>query len=183
MRILFFFFLLVVHLCADKNDIPDVVLDAIMDAECLKDKGIYNPHFIRINTQKDILTIKNNNIKISGPYIRCENPDKCSDMVKTLVALEIDNIDMGPFQINYMYQNERWSNEEDYQKYFVLSHAEDRAREILQSLIRSYGYSWRTIGRYHHFSSKNKERNRNYYRKVYTFIHGVEPSKTTKGET
>lgn len=160
--------------------IPQIVLDAIRNAECLKEGGICNPNFIRINKKKDVLTAKENNIKMNGYILKCKNAKTCSNYVEKLLQLGIKNIDLGPYQTNYYWQNDRWADAKDYTGYFVHEEAEARARTILRDLISQYGYSWRTLGRYHHFDPKNKSRNRAYYSKLYKYINGVTPKMFNK---
>lgn len=162
-------------LSAENFAVPQIVLDAIKDTECLKKDGINYPFFIRINKKVDVLTAKKNKIKMSGRILQCHNAKGCSDKVKELLSIGIKNIDLGPYQINYFYQHSRWSHEEEYSAYFKHDSAEKKAREILRELIKTYGYSWRTLGRYHHYDPNNKKRNRVYFSKLYEYIYGEKP--------
>ncbi len=160
--------------------VPQIVLDAIKSAECYKENGVCNPNFIRINRDKDVLTAKKNNIKMRGYIIKCDNPQTCSGYVGKLLDLGIKNMDLGPYQTNYYWQHGRWQDNNDYSAYFRHESSEGRAREILRSLIKEHGYSWRTLGRYHHFDPKNKKRNRTYYSGLYEYINGVHPRSYNK---
>lgn len=179
MNIVFVFLLLTTSVFAiDKSDVPQIVVDAILHAECLRDKdGMYEPNFIRINRLKDVKKAKKNGIAVKGHIVRCGNPEKCSKMTAALLSIGIKNLDLGPYQQNYYYQNYRWKDKDDYSKYFNLEKAEMRTREILAELITKYGYSWRTLGRYHHFDPKHRERNRRYYSRLYEYIYGAKPPK------
>jgi len=178
MKIVFIFLFFTSFIFGNERAIPQVVLDAIKNAECLVDNGKYNPYFIRINRKLDLLTAKKNNIKMSGYILRCQNPKRCSNYLTKLLSLGIKNMDVGPFQINYMYFNDKWKKAKDFTGYFKENVAEFRARQILVGLIRTYGYSWRTLGRYHHYDPKNQKRNIIYYTSLYKYI---EKAKLKKG--
>ncbi len=79
----------------------------------------------------------------------------------------ITNLDLGPYQINYKYHPNPMLHE-----YFEDSFAREQANGILTKLVKSFGYSWETLGRYHHFSATDRTRNERYYRKMYAFIYG-----------
>lgn len=187
MKLLVFLSLFVYSLQASQIEaeaiVPQVVIDAIQNAECLKVGGICTPNFIRINNKGDTYVVEDMGIKIKGPIIKCENPKTCSDYVERLVDRGVDNIDLGPYQINFFWQNSRWSDAKDYTDYFKFETAEIKVRQILGDLISRYGYNWRTLGRYHHFSKKNPKRNRVYYKKLYKYIYGEKPKLLTRKDS
>ena len=105
-----------------------------------------------------------------GHILKCYSPRECTKDTKFLLALGINNLDLGPFQINYKYHHYRWKNK-SLEGYFDPSLAEDRARDIVVGLINRYGYSWETLGRYNHYNPKNKTKNRIYYSRLYKHIY------------
>lgn len=166
-----------VSLYSAEYEIPQIVLNAIRNNECMEVKGVCDPNVIRINRKKDIVKAKLANFKIKGHHIRCVTAEKCSKTLSSLLEAGINNVDLGAYQINYMYQSSRWKDKGDYTAYFDIEKSELRAREILRGLIDQHGYGWRTLGRYHHFDPENKDRNRNYYRRMYSYIYNKKVSK------
>lgn len=161
-------------LYSSPDEIPQIVLDAIKNTECLKMSGVSESNFIRINRKKDVKKAKKHGHKLFRKHlILCSSPEECSVEANKLLKLGIKNIDLGPYQINYYYQNNRWKNEDSLKKYFIDEDAEERAREILWDLISRHGYSWQSIARYHHYNPKNKKRNRQYYSHLYEYVYGM----------
>ena len=144
---------------------------AILKNECLREDGRLYPYFIRINRSGDANRLKKLGINIElGHILKCYSPRECAKDTKFLLALGINNLDLGPFQINYKYHHYRWKNK-SLEGYFDPSLAEDRARDIVVGLINRYGYSWETLGRYNHYNPKNKTKNRIYYSRLYKHIY------------
>lgn len=164
-------------LCAEplSSDIrmPDIVLDAIKHCECLKENGQCNPHVIRINAIDEAQRAAEAGFSVNGHIIKCSSPEQCSLQAQALIDGGINNIDLGPYQINYKYHPNPMLHE-----YFQDETAREHANGILTKLVKSFGYSWETLGRYHHFSASDRTRNERYYRKMYAFIYG-----NTKTET
>jgi len=145
------------------DEIPDVVLDGIRDLECLKVRGKCDPYFIRVNRAEECEKARMLGLECSKHIIRCFGVEVCAYYTQRLIKEGIVNIDLGRYQINYMYHGYRW---EDVRGYFT-DESEQRAREILNALVKKYGYSWKTLGRYH---SATEGRNLIYYRKLYDYI-------------
>lgn len=146
---------------------PDIVLDAIRHCECLVEQGACNPHVIRINAIEDAQRAQAAGFAVNGHLIRCASINECSLQAQALIDGGITNLDLGPYQINYKYHPNPILNE-----YFDDTTARERANEILTKLVKSFGYSWETLGRYHHFSATDRSRNEMYYRKMYAYIYG-----------
>lgn len=150
---------------------PDIVLDAIRHCECLKESsGQCNPNVIRINAIEEAQRAQAAGFAVNGHIIKCNSSEECSSQAQALINGGITNLDLGPYQINYKYHPNPFLNE-----YFVDETARERANEILTKLVKSFGYSWETLGRYHHFSATDRTRNERYYRKMYAFIYGDSP--------
>lgn len=146
---------------------PEIVLDAIRHCECLVEEGTCNPHVIRINAIEDAQRAQAAGFAVNGHLIRCSSVEGCSAQAQALINGGITNLDLGPYQINYKYHPNPMLNE-----YFDDSRAREHANDILTKLVKSFGYSWETLGRYHHFSATDRTRNERYYRKMYAYIYG-----------
>jgi hypothetical protein len=148
---------------------PDIVLDAIKHCECLIEDGNCNPHVIRINATEDAQRAQAAGFAVNGHLIRCASIDGCSAQAQALIDGGITNLDLGPYQINYKYHPNPMLHE-----YFDDTTSREQANAILTKLVKSFGYSWETLGRYHHFSATDRTRNEIYYRKMYAYIYGNE---------
>lgn len=148
--------------------IPDVVLFAIQNNECFKDKGLCDPFIIRLNKKKDIEKARASKLDVKSVHLFCESKEKCAIAAQRLIDIGITNIDLGPYQVNYY-----WNGQDELSGYFDMAIAEQRARTILRRLIDRHGYSWRTLGRYHHYDPDNKKRNQAYYRRLRKYIYGT----------
>ncbi len=146
---------------------PEIVLDAIKDCECLKENdGSCNPYVIRINAIEDAQRAAAAGFSVNGHLIRCGSTQECSMQAQALIDGGITNLDMGAYQINYKYHPNPFLHE-----YFEENVAREKANTILTKLVKSFGYSWETLGRYHHAPS-DPARNARYYRKMYAYIYG-----------
>ncbi|MDD4854693.1 MAG: hypothetical protein PHU41_02505 [Sulfuricurvum sp.] len=165
--------ILTAHLMGEGMDtsgvrMPDIVLDAIKHCECLKEAdGQCNPNVIRINAVEDAMRAQMAGFAVKGHIIRCNSTEECSAQAQALIDGGITNLDLGPYQINYKYHPNSILSE-----YFVDATEREHANRIITNLVKSFGYSWETLGRYHHFSATDRTRNEQYYRKMYAFIYG-----------
>jgi hypothetical protein len=175
--------ILTAHLMGDGMDttgvrMPDIVLDAIKHCECLKEAdGQCNPNVIRINAIEDAQRAQMAGFAVNGHIIRCNSTEECTAQAQALINGGITNLDLGPYQINYKYHPV--PNLSDY---FVDATEREHANQIITSLVKSFGYSWETLGRYHHFSATDRTRNERYYRKMYAFIYGDATSTSTSNQ-
>lgn len=150
---------------------PDVVLDAIRHCECLKEAdGTCNPNVIRLNAVEDAQRAKAAGFAVNGHIIRCNSTEECTAQAQALINGGITNLDLGPYQINYKYHPNPMLHE-----YFVDATEREHANRIITGLVKSFGYSWETLGRYHHFCATDRTRNETYYRKMYAYIYGNKP--------
>ncbi|HEX5710947.1 MAG TPA: hypothetical protein VFX68_06330 [Sulfuricurvum sp.] len=168
-------FFSVQFICAESDvssaRMPDIVLDAIKNCECLKESdGTCNPNVIRINAVEDAQRAKSAGFAVNGHIIRCNSTEECTAQAQALINGGITNLDLGPYQINYKYHPNPIL-----QDYFVDESEREHANRIMMGLVKSFGYSWETLGRYHHFSASDRTRNERYYRKMYAFIYGNSP--------
>lgn len=170
-RLILGFFTAGALLCAEEPSadirMPDIVLDAIKHCECLKENGVCNPHVIRINAVDDAQRASAAGFAVNGHLIRCGSTQECSIQAQALIEGGVTNLDLGPYQINYKYHPNPMLHE-----YFEDTTAREHANSILTKLVKSFGYSWETLGRYHHFSATDRTRNERYYRKMYAYIYG-----------
>jgi len=142
------------------NHIPEELVTAIMMNECLIEGEYCNPYIIGLNRKKDIKKAKKNGFNVKKRrIIYCYNENTCVDYVKNLNKIGINNLDLGPFQINTKYH--KLSSLYDY---FNYEKSRNSVKKILATLINRHGYSWYTIGRYH---SGTKKLNQKYCSKLF----------------
>lgn len=149
----------------EQYTIPDIVLHAIQNNECYNNNGYCDPNVIRINKESDIELARQHGIPTKGPHILCYDDKQCAKQAEDLIKIGIQNIDLGPYQINY-----HWNGKYELSGYFNFEEAKARAKEILTGLVIQYGYSWTTLGRYHNYDAKNLTRNCNYYKRLQEYV-------------
>jgi len=166
--IFFVLFLFGMHLSA-KTKFDKIVLNAILSNECLKINGKYYPYFIAVNGKNNLKRAKKylslQNIKWKGNVMICFSKAQCIYLTKGLIRYGIQNIDIGPYQINYYYHPVS-----SLAKYFSFKQASTIADNIIQKLGKKYGYKWETLGKYHSFK---KDENKKYYMKLYAYIYKI----------
>lgn len=146
----------------------DTVLDAIKNNECIIDKkGVCIPFSIRLKDQNDIENANYAGFKIDGNIIYCSSISDCTAQARSLINSGIVNLDLGLYQINYKYYPNSML-----QEYFDSNFAREHVNFILSNLVKRYGYSWETLGRYRYSPEQNPYENEIYYKKLYAYIYG-----------
>lgn len=153
---------------ASNARMPDAVLDAIRHVECLKDKDKKcDPNVIRINETEDAKRAEQAGFYIQGHIIQCNSTEECAAQAQALINGGIVNLNLGPYQINY-----KFHSNPSLEEYFIDAIEREHVNIILLNLVKKHGYSWETLGRYHHFSAADRTENERYYRKLYAYIYG-----------
>lgn len=151
----------------NSSQVPDQILDAIKYNDCpLNNEGICNPKIIKINRFDDIQKAKKAGFDVDINLVPCKDADNCVALTKIFRILNITDIDLGPYQINYQNHPKTVLKE-----YFVELFARENAKKILSALIKKYGYSWETLGRYRFTPEKAPEKNAMYYRELHKYIY------------
>lgn len=117
------------------------------------------PYLISFNSKKEANVVRNSldGYWIDDRTIDCEDRVTCKYILHSLEELNINNLDLGSFQLNKKYHK---LNEEDY---FDNEKEKQVACTILESNFKKYGYSWKTFANYH---SKTKKHNKRYREKL-----------------
>jgi len=112
------------------------------------------PYLVSFNKKSDFkkLSKKFNFKKTSNRTIDCINQKNCVNIVKSLIKNKVFNLDLGAYQINYIYHKTKKLS-----SYFNLQESYIKACDILKKLIKKYGYSWKTIAKYHSFNYFNQK--------------------------
>ena len=130
------------------------------------------PFLISFNKKGDIKKVSKifDYIKIDNRTIDCLNKDNCVNIAKRLLKQKVFNLDLGAYQINY-----KFHKSQNLGQYFNLKDSYIKACNILKRLIKKYGYSWKTIAKYHSF---------NYFhqRKYLTLLSKTFDKKNRKGK-
>lgn len=138
--------------------VPYEVMWAIAQVE----SGGY-PFVIRVNEK----------VVVRAPWLKplgnraydCKNYRLCVYTAKELIKRGIKNVDLGAFQINYLYH--RVSPEVA----FSLPESYLKACSILLEKVRKNGWSWEGIAAYH---SKDPKKNREYALKLYKVLSSLQ---------
>ena len=134
-------------------------------------RDIGYPFLISFNKKGDIRKVpkKFSYIKIDSRTVDCKNKNNCINIVKALLNKKIFNLDLGAYQINYRFHKLKRLG-----SYFSLKDSYIKACDILEKLIKKYGYSWKTIAKYHSF-------NYSHQRKYLTLLSKAFDKKNRKG--
>lgn len=144
------------NMCA----IPDKIMLTILMAEGSKKRELGYPYIIRINgkdniQKADTLLKKESIKKLSRSVYDCINKSTCKDIASKLIDNKITNMDLGPFQTNYYFHPSQIKNFFSLQTAFLLS------CKFNHENINRFGYSWKTIARYHSGTPKLNRRYQN----------------------
>jgi len=167
--LIFLFFCGMLYANPLKCPIPYEIMYSIAKTEGYIYKKTGYPFIISFNKKSDFKRafsiLKGFNYKkLSSRTIDCYSNKNCVKIAKVLISKNIINIDMGAFQINYKYHRFKLND------YFNLNASYQRACDILYNLVKKYGWSWETIGKYHSF---NKNLSKKYYLKVAQIYYGL----------
>jgi len=133
------------------------VLYAVASCERHIKRDVGYPYLISFNNKSDVNKAKKNLTLnwMDNRTVDCKSRDNCKKKLKTLNDLNINNLDLGGYQIC-----QRSFNYKDYDEYFTLKKSYQNACGIIYSHYKeTKKWSWQTIARYH---SKTPKLNRSY---------------------
>jgi len=121
------------------------------------------PYVIRVNSR----------VVVRAPWLKplgngaydCRNYRLCVYTARELIKRGIKNLDLGAFQINYLY------HKVPPEEAFSLPESYLRACQILLEKVEKHGWSWKGIAAYH---STKPEKNREYALKLYRTLKELE---------
>lgn len=145
--------------------IPEKIMFSILLNEQTSKRRIDYPFIIRTNYTKErnplkhdmsVLILKdmgNKSLyKTSDLVYDCQNMKQCISTVKLLEEYDLKNVDLGPFQVNYLYHPNK------IEKYFNFNSAYNLACKYVEELVYKKGYSWDSIATYHSNTTKHKSK-------------------------
>lgn len=146
MKLLFAILIYALILEADsKCSIDYSILYSIKQIERHPKRDIGYQYLISFNSNRDKRLAKSK-LKlnwIDSRSVDCLDIINCESTLKKIIDIGVDNLDLGPFQINYKYHKMNLVD------YFSSKASMQRACAILEGLIKRYGMSADTIARYH----------------------------------
>jgi hypothetical protein len=98
---------------------------------------------------------------LNSRAIDCKNQNICVKITNVLLEHNINNLDLGAFQINYKY------HKLPIKDYFNLKTSYAKAEQIVTGHIKRYGYNLRAIANYH---SKTPVLNKAYREKLRYYL-------------
>lgn len=133
------------------------LMELIAKAERSSKRDVGYPYLISFNNGISYERYLNhsNYKKLDARSIDCLNMDNCVVVLNNLVRQGVLNLDLGAFQLNYLYHRIPT------RQYFHLESSYEKACSIIEDLVSRFGYSWHTIARYH---SSTDEHNVKYRR-------------------
>jgi len=134
--------------------VDNQILYLIASAERSNQREIGYPYLISFNSKKEIEQA--NKIAkfkwINNRTVDCLDKKTCTEALSYLLKNKIKNLDLGPYQLNYIYQKLPLQN------YFDVEKSYKYACNLIYKNIKKYGYSWDTIAMYHSYTKKHKEK-------------------------
>ena len=122
------------------------------------------PYLISFNKEKDAIRAQKKYKQLFIPNrgvdrtIDCQNEEMCRMILADLIKDKITNLDLGAFQINYIYHKMK-----DYE-YFRVAESYEYACSYAQSFVSKYGSTFKALAMYH--SKTPKHRNK-YAKRMY----------------
>lgn len=141
-------------------EIDYTIMYAIAATEGHGKREIGYPYLISLNqkiTNKKEIKKKFHIIFLDKRSIDCKNKNTCVALTHYLVNKEVKNIDLGAFQINYIY------HPLPIEVYFDLKKSYKYACFYIEKLVKKYGYTWSNIAKYHSF---NRGENKKYLKRL-----------------
>lgn len=144
--------------------VDDRIMFAILEIEKHPQLGIGYPYLISFNNKTDLNKYKTkyDMIKLDNRTIDCYNKENCSNILKELEKkYNINNLDLGAFQINKKYWNMKLKD------YFDLKKSYRKACSIIVGHNKKK-WTWSNIANYH---SKTNKLNTEYKNKILKNIY------------
>ncbi|MCK9549283.1 hypothetical protein [Aquamicrobium sp.] len=128
-------------------------------------KPIGYPYLISFNkpSQKKVLPANIRSLMLDGRTIDCKNSNTCVQILTYLSQNGVKNLDLGAFQINYMYHGKKAS----LASFFNLKESYDIARDLAEIHVKKHGCTWKSLARYHSATQKYNQRYTNNLKKNY----------------
>lgn len=148
----------------------DYMLSILMNEHHPK-KPIGYEYIISFNEKKDAEIIKQYLAKdwfIDNRSIDCRAQGYCIQIIEALEKLNIKNVDLGPFQLNFKYQKVP-----SYSDYFDFSRSYLKACSYATQMLKERGHDWRGLAAYHSKTETFNEIYRNKLIKNYLTIQEI----------
>jgi len=126
------------------------------------------PYLISFNNKRDAILAKKHfkSLFISNKGVDrtldCKNQKRCVEVLDKVLKLGIKNLDLGSFQLNYIYHKHPKMD------YFSVVESYDLACAYAESFTKKYGYTWRSLAKYHSKTPKYRDR---YAKRMYDEYH------------
>lgn len=153
-------FLLNHYLEANTCSVHNDIMKSILMQERHTIKNIGYEYLISFNNSCEAKKYREvyENLFLDPRTIDCKNLTTCVNILKNLLNNGVTNLDLGPFQLNYIHQkvpNEKY--------YFTFINSYYKACSYVESNIKQFGYTWYAIAAYH---SRTPELNEIYRKKL-----------------
>jgi len=128
--------------------VPNDIMLSILMCESSPKRKLGYEYIIRINGKSNLKKaeeiLKDNDLKKISKFVYdCKNETECQEATNELIKNNITNLDLGAYQTNYHYHPSEIKNYFNFQTSYLL------ACKYNHENINRYGYSWKTIARYH----------------------------------
>ena len=145
--------------------VPVEIIEVIAKVERHAKRPVGYQYIIAFNKQEEANTVKTaigKDLFLDWRTIDCKNTRLCTKLLSYIVKdFNIDNMDLGAFQINYHHHKMPLDDYFSFEKSYL------KACNYLETLIANYGYSWQSIAKYNH---KDPKVNYAYLQKISTIL-------------
>lgn len=153
-------FLLPIFLFAEKEkcNVNTKVMYSILLNEAYSKKTVGYQYLISFNNPDDATFARKTKLKKffkNNRTLDCVNENICVNILKQLVRINITNLDLGPYQINYKSHSTKLNPND----FFNLKNSYLYACNYVGDMIDKYGYNWYAFASYHSQTP--------YYNKIY----------------
>ena len=155
------FLLLPLFVFAKECVIDYKMLYAIAVNEHHKKRDVGYPYLISFNRQTDRFKLRPEHKAwmLDTRTLDCHSQGECSKIASYLISKGVKNMDLGPFQICYLYHGKKMP----LRSFFDLKDSFVYAKEFAKRLVKEHGCTWEALARYH---SATKTHNIKYARRL-----------------
>lgn len=145
---------------ANTCSVHNNIMKSILMEERHTIKNIGYEYLISFNNSCEATRYKDvyDNLFLDSRTIDCKNLNTCINILKNLLANGITNLDLGPYQLNYIHQKVPHESH-----YFSFIDSYYKACSYVEKNIKEFGYTWYAIAAYH---SKTPSLNDRYRKKL-----------------
>jgi hypothetical protein len=138
---------LVVFSFAQECQIDYKMMWSIAQNEKHKNRDTGYPYLISFNKkqQRFLLRKEHRQLLLDNRTLDCKSKELCVEIADYLIKMGVRNMDLGAFQVCYMYHGDNMPLD----KFFDLNESYKFAYSFVKRLVNQHGCTWQALARYH----------------------------------